>query len=77
MEKIFFLFAILDWFKNSDFEFKYSHWAIDNASGNGNVVIIDWFKNSDFEFKYSHWAIDYASNNGHVTILDWFKKLNK
>ena len=43
---------ILDWFKNSEFEFKHNEYAINNASQNGHIAVLDWFKNSGFEFKY-------------------------
>ena len=65
--------AVLDWFKNSRFEFKYNECAISSASKNGHIAVLDWFKNSGFEFKYSEWAIIYASQNGHIAVLDWFK----
>ena len=42
---------ILEWFKNSGFEFKYEKNTITNASQNGHIHILEWFKNSDFEFK--------------------------
>ena len=65
--------SILEWFKNSGFEFKYDEYAINNASENGHIHILEWFKNSGFEFKYDEWAINYASKNGHIHILEWFK----
>ena len=65
--------AILHWFKNSGFEFKYYNWAVNCASLNGHVSVLDWFKNSGFEFKYSENAINCASQNGHISVLDWFK----
>ena len=65
--------AVLDWFKNSGFKFKYSKSAINYASENGHIAVLDWFKNSDFEFKYDECAINYASLNGHIGVLDWFK----
>ena len=37
---------ILEWFKNSKFEFRYSKHAINWASENGHVNILEWFKNS-------------------------------
>ena len=64
---------ILEWFKNSGLEFKYTVDAINIASANGHIGILDWFKNSNLEFKYTEYAIDIASANGHVGILDWFK----
>ena len=68
--------AILGWFKNSGFEFKYGKCAINSASQNGHIAVLDWFKNSDFKFKYDKWAINYASLHGHITVLDWFKNSN-
>ena len=68
--------SVLDWFKNSGFEFRYSDNAIDWASENGHVRVLHWFKKSGFEFKYSNWAIDWASKNRHVEVLNWFKITN-
>ena len=65
--------AIMDWFKNSGFEYKYDERAINHASQYGHIAVLDWFKNSYFEFKYDKWTINYASLNGHIAVLDWFK----
>src|SRR5438128_438090 len=64
---------VLNWFKNSGLEFKYSFSAIDLASAHGHTNVLDWFKKSEFKFKYSVNAVDYASENGHIHILNWFK----
>ena len=48
--------AVLDWFKNSGFEFKYDENTINCVSENGHISVLDWFKNSGFEFKYDIWA---------------------
>ena len=65
--------ALLVWFKNSGYEFKYTAGAINLASNNGDVAVLQWFKNSGYEFKYTSNAIDWASFHGHVAILEWFK----
>ena len=44
---------VLEWFKNSGYEFKYTSDAIDWASAKGHVNVLEWFKNSGFEFKYT------------------------
>ena len=54
---------ILEWFKNSDYEFKYTENAINKASQYGHIQVLEWFKNSGYEFKYDWWAINYASKN--------------
>ena len=66
---------VLEWFKNSGYEFEYNkyEYAINNAAGNGYIEILEWFKNSGYEFKYNEYAINYASENGHIQVLDWFK----
>ena len=64
---------ILEWYKNSELNFRHTENAINYASGNGHINILRWFKNSGFEFKYTDYAIDWASENGHINILEWFK----
>lgn len=61
---------ILNWFRDSDSEFEYSHLAVDYASSDGYVDILNWFKKSGFEFRYKN-AISWASENGHINILEW------
>jgi hypothetical protein len=64
---------VLEWFKNSGYEFKYDVDAINFAASNGNVNVLEWFKNSGYEFKYDEVAIYYASSYGYIDILEWFK----
>jgi hypothetical protein len=65
---------ILEWFKNSGYEFKYNVSTISMASHNGHVNVLEWFKNSGYKFKNYNYAIQSAIINGHVNVLDWFKK---
>jgi hypothetical protein len=64
---------VLEWFKNSGYEFKYSAYAITAASENGHIQVLEWFKNSGYKFKYNVWAIIWASGYGHIQVLEWFK----
>ena len=67
---------ILEWFKNSGFEFRYTSDAIDSATKNDHINVLDWFKNSGLEFRYTNHTINWASGNGHIHILNWFKNNN-
>jgi hypothetical protein len=64
---------VLEWFKNSGYEFEYNNYAITYASESGRVNVLEWFKNSNCKFKYDENAIEHASENGHVQVLEWFK----
>jgi hypothetical protein len=64
---------VLEWFKNSGYDFEYDIFAINYASKNGHIQVLEWFKNSGYEFKYSDLAINHASLNGHIQMLEWFK----
>jgi hypothetical protein len=64
---------VLEWFKNSGYDFKYDESAINYASSSGYVQVLEWFKNSGYEFKYTKHAINWASEIGHIQVLEWFK----
>jgi hypothetical protein len=64
---------VLEWFKNSGYEFKYGKEAINRASYYGHIQVLEWFKNSGYEFNYDKNAFIYASLNGHIQVLEWFK----
>ena len=73
---------VLEWLKNSDYEFNYDNNAIEHASFNGHVEVLEWFKNYGYNFKYYLRAFNgyylndiifNASKNGHVQVLEWFK----
>jgi len=61
---------ILEWFKNSDYEFKYDESAIHFACKNGHINVLEWFKNSNYELKY---CINYIKMLKNINILIWFK----
>jgi hypothetical protein len=67
---------VLEWFKNSGYEFEYHYSPIGVVCTYGNIQVLEWFKNSGYEFKYDEWAINYASYHGHIKVLEWFKNYN-
>jgi hypothetical protein len=64
---------ILEWLKNSCYEFKYNFSEIYSASAYGHVQVLEWFKNSGYEFKYNETTITWASEKGQIEVLEWFK----
>jgi hypothetical protein len=65
---------VLEWFKNSGYEFKYNKNAISYASMNGHDHVLEWFKNSGYQFKYDKLAIYWASKNQKSYVLKFFSK---
>jgi hypothetical protein len=65
---------VLEWFKNSGYEFKYDKYAINRASLHGRIQVLEWFKNSGYEFKYDEDVINMASYYGYIKVLKWFKR---
>jgi hypothetical protein len=64
---------VLEWFKNSGYEFEYYEEVINEASINEHIEVLEWFKNSGYEFKYDIWMINYACQYGNIKILEWVK----
>ncbi len=65
--------SLLQWWKASGLECKYTYRAMNSASREGHVDVLDWWKASGFEIKYTSNAMDMASEDGHVGVLDWWK----
>jgi hypothetical protein len=63
---------VLEWFKNSGYEFKYDVNAIKLASPQGHIQVLEWFKNSGYEFKYDKDAICWAYKFKQIKILKFF-----
>jgi hypothetical protein len=67
---------VLEWYKNSGYDFNYNKRPFYYASCNGHVQVLKWFKNSDFELKYDKDSIIWSSYSGHYQVLNWFKNHN-
>jgi hypothetical protein len=65
--------TLLDWWKHTGLECRYTKNAMNWASQHGHVAVLDWWKDSGLECRYTHWAMNGASINGHVAFLDWWK----
>ncbi|AFX92140.1 putative ankyrin repeat protein [Megavirus courdo11] len=60
---------MLDIWKYSGLELKYTFNNIDYASGHKYIDTLNWWVNSGLELKYSKNAMDYCN---HIDVLDWW-----
>lgn len=66
--------SVLNWWKESGFELKYTNESMDGASAKGRVEVLEWWKNSGLELKYSGHSINKAAEYGHIEVLEWWKE---
>jgi hypothetical protein len=67
---------VLEWYKNSGYDFNYNNRPFYYASCNGHVQVLEWFKNSGFELKYDKDSIFWSYYSGDFQVLKWFKNHN-
>ncbi|KAJ1560584.1 hypothetical protein HK096_008037 [Nowakowskiella sp. JEL0078] len=68
------LVAVLNWWKDSGLEMKWTSFAMNKASMNGHIHILNWWKESGLEMKWTSFAMDNASMYGHIHILNWWRE---
>jgi hypothetical protein len=65
------LVDILQWWKQSGLELRWSEKAIDMACRNGHVNVLQWWKDSGLAMKYTSLASEWAAQSGHTHVLQW------
>ncbi|KAI9348997.1 hypothetical protein DFJ73DRAFT_777183 [Zopfochytrium polystomum] len=65
---------VLQWWKDSGLDLKYTMAAMNFASLNGHLDVLQWWKDSGLKLWYSQGAMDLASYSGRVAVLQWWKE---
>ncbi|KAJ3033792.1 hypothetical protein HDV00_005833 [Rhizophlyctis rosea] len=66
------LIWVLQWWKESGLELRYSQDSMALAGKYGHVEVLKWWKDSSLELRYNSESMDYATHRGHVEVLDWW-----
>lgn len=61
--------GVLEWWKSSGLEMKWSCWSLDDASKEGHVHVLEWWLNSGLEMKWSGWVVKNVSDE---RVKDWW-----
>ncbi|KAI9345520.1 hypothetical protein DFJ73DRAFT_490080 [Zopfochytrium polystomum] len=64
---------ILQWWRDSGLETRYTEDAMILASGNGQIWNLQWWKDCGLPLKYSARAMSEASKMGWTHVLQWWK----
>ena len=65
---------ILNLWKESELEMKYSENEMNWASREGKIEMLNWWKESGCELKYSESAMNWASREDKIEVLNWWKE---
>uniref|UniRef100_A0A6C0E7T6 Ankyrin repeat protein n=1 Tax=viral metagenome TaxID=1070528 RepID=A0A6C0E7T6_9ZZZZ len=69
-------FRFFEFFKNinSQVNFVYYKYLVDDVSISGHVDVLEWLKRSGLPLSYSNHAMDFSTTNNPIDVLNWWIK---